>query len=211
MPAANHGKSPDEIEWAEPERQTRAVKEYLAALEAEVEPNPDRKPPKVISPSDPWLTVGSADSTLMTRSQGVPSGYDHRAETHRIGSFDHQSADPSSPPPTQWSHESPESLFGDILKPFSTASVIRVTSTLSRSLPLCARPRTCGRAAITDAMCHNRPQCSVIRSLGWHGSAEPVLYWSSSKTHFCRVRSALTAAALQSGWKGFRFRSLLKS
>ncbi|MBR1280202.1 IS1182 family transposase [Bradyrhizobium sp. AUGA SZCCT0283] len=48
-----HGKAPDAIEWAEPERQTRAVKEYLAALEAEVEPNPDRKPPKVISPSDP--------------------------------------------------------------------------------------------------------------------------------------------------------------
>jgi IS5 family transposase len=38
---------------AEPDRQTRAVKEYLAALEAESEPNPDRKPPKVISPSDP--------------------------------------------------------------------------------------------------------------------------------------------------------------
>ena len=48
-----HGKAPDEIVWSEPERQTRAVKEYLAALEAEVEPNPDRKPPKVISPSDP--------------------------------------------------------------------------------------------------------------------------------------------------------------
>ena len=48
-----HGKAPDEIEWAEPERQTRAVKEYLAALQAETEPNPDRKPPKVISPSDP--------------------------------------------------------------------------------------------------------------------------------------------------------------
>src|SRR6267154_1121574 len=48
-----HGKAPDEIEWAEPERQTRAVKEYLAALEAEVEPNPDRKHPKVISPSEP--------------------------------------------------------------------------------------------------------------------------------------------------------------
>ena len=44
---------PDEIVWAEPERQTRAVKEYLAALDAEAEPNPDRKPPKVISPSDP--------------------------------------------------------------------------------------------------------------------------------------------------------------
>ena len=48
-----HGKAPDEIEWALPERQTRAVKEYLAALEAEIEPNPDRQPPKVISPSDP--------------------------------------------------------------------------------------------------------------------------------------------------------------
>jgi len=47
------GKAPDEIEWAEPERQTRAVKEYLAALQAETEPNPDRKPPKLISPSDP--------------------------------------------------------------------------------------------------------------------------------------------------------------
>jgi transposase len=47
------GKASDEIAWAEPERQTRAVKEYLAALEAETEPNPDRKLPKVISPSDP--------------------------------------------------------------------------------------------------------------------------------------------------------------
>ena len=48
-----HGKTPDEIKWAEPERQTRAVKEYLVALEAAGDPNPDRKPPKVISPSDP--------------------------------------------------------------------------------------------------------------------------------------------------------------
>ena len=48
-----HGKAPDEIVWAEPERQTRAVREYLAGLEAENEPNPDRKTPKVISPSDP--------------------------------------------------------------------------------------------------------------------------------------------------------------
>ena len=39
--------------WAEPERQTRAVKEYLAALEAEAEPNPDREPAKAISTSDP--------------------------------------------------------------------------------------------------------------------------------------------------------------
>ena len=48
-----HGKAPDEIAWAEPERQTRAVKEYLAALQADAEANPDRRPPKVISPSDP--------------------------------------------------------------------------------------------------------------------------------------------------------------
>jgi transposase len=48
-----HGKAPDEIRWVEPERQTRAVKEYLAALQADAEANPDRKPPKVISPSDP--------------------------------------------------------------------------------------------------------------------------------------------------------------
>src|SRR4030081_2585123 len=38
---------------AQPARQTRAVKEYLSGLEAEAELNPDRKPPKVISPSDP--------------------------------------------------------------------------------------------------------------------------------------------------------------
>jgi transposase len=48
-----HGKTPDEIVWAEPERRTRAVKEYLNGLDADATPNPDRKPPKVISPSDP--------------------------------------------------------------------------------------------------------------------------------------------------------------
>jgi IS5 family transposase len=48
-----HGKAPDEIAWAQPERQTRAVKEYLAGLDVDAQPNPDRKPPKVISPSDP--------------------------------------------------------------------------------------------------------------------------------------------------------------
>jgi len=53
MPAATTARRRNEIEWSDPERQTRAVKEYIAALEAETEPNPDRKPPKVISPSDP--------------------------------------------------------------------------------------------------------------------------------------------------------------
>jgi len=48
-----HGKAPEELDWTEKQRQKRAVAEYLVALEGESEPNPDRKPPKVISPSDP--------------------------------------------------------------------------------------------------------------------------------------------------------------
>jgi len=48
-----HGKAPDELDWTEKQRQVRAVAEYLSALDEAAEPNPDRKPPKVISPSDP--------------------------------------------------------------------------------------------------------------------------------------------------------------
>jgi hypothetical protein len=48
-----HGKAPEELEWTEKQRQTRAVVEYLAALDETAEPNPDRKIPKVISPSGP--------------------------------------------------------------------------------------------------------------------------------------------------------------
>jgi hypothetical protein len=48
-----HGKAPEELDWSEKQRQTRAIAEYLAALDEAVEPNPDRKVPKVISPSDP--------------------------------------------------------------------------------------------------------------------------------------------------------------
>src|ERR1700681_2597573 len=47
-----HGKAPDEIDWSEPERQTRAVAEFLGALDDE-DPDADRKVPKVISPVDP--------------------------------------------------------------------------------------------------------------------------------------------------------------
>ncbi len=46
------GKAPDEIDWTQSGRQSRAVAEYLASLEQE-EPNSDRKSPKVISLSDP--------------------------------------------------------------------------------------------------------------------------------------------------------------
>src|SRR3979411_2364260 len=65
-----HGKAPDELDWSDAQRQTRAVAEYLARLEAEAQvqeggnsrgagsdgkptAKPDRNPPKVISPSDP--------------------------------------------------------------------------------------------------------------------------------------------------------------
>ena len=47
-----HGKTPDEIDWSLPERQTRAAEEFLAGLDDE-DPDANRKPPKVISPVDP--------------------------------------------------------------------------------------------------------------------------------------------------------------
>jgi Transposase DDE domain len=47
-----HGKAPGEIDWSAPERQTRAVAEFLTALDDE-DADADRKPPKVISPVDP--------------------------------------------------------------------------------------------------------------------------------------------------------------
>src|ERR1700747_2727971 len=69
-PSRYHVKAPDELDWIDAQRQKRAVAEYLAGLEAEAQEQegkdhrgggsdgtpttkPDRKPPKVISPSDP--------------------------------------------------------------------------------------------------------------------------------------------------------------
>jgi hypothetical protein len=42
-----HGKVPDEIDWSVPERQSRAVTEFLSGL-ADEDPDADRKLPKVI-------------------------------------------------------------------------------------------------------------------------------------------------------------------
>jgi len=47
-----HGQAPDEIDWSTPERQTRAVAEFLSSFDDE-NPEADRKLPKVISPTDP--------------------------------------------------------------------------------------------------------------------------------------------------------------
>jgi hypothetical protein len=47
-----HGKAPDEIDWSAPELQTRAVVEFLTAID-DNDADADRKLPKVISPTDP--------------------------------------------------------------------------------------------------------------------------------------------------------------
>jgi transposase len=47
-----HGKVPDEIDWSVPELQTRAAAEFLGGLDDD-DPHANRKPPKLISPSDP--------------------------------------------------------------------------------------------------------------------------------------------------------------
>src|SRR3984957_3214628 len=77
------GKTPEEIEWAEPDRRTRAVKEYLAALEAEIEPNPDRKPPKVISPSDPCSASTAKADKRVQFGYGLNYLIDHRQRGDR--------------------------------------------------------------------------------------------------------------------------------
>src|SRR5207344_3618100 len=47
-----HGVTPEEADWSAPERQARAVAEFLGAIDDD-DPTTDRKPPKVISLSDP--------------------------------------------------------------------------------------------------------------------------------------------------------------
>jgi transposase len=47
-----HGQAPGEIDWSTPERQTRAVAEFLSSFDDDYR-EADRKRPKVISPTDP--------------------------------------------------------------------------------------------------------------------------------------------------------------
>ncbi len=54
-PAGITARPPDEIDWSAPERQTRAVAEFLAGAIDDDDPTADRKPPKVISPKRPVL------------------------------------------------------------------------------------------------------------------------------------------------------------
>ena len=48
-----HGRAPEEIDWSAVEKPSRAVREYLDALDRAAAPEEGRTPPKVISPSDP--------------------------------------------------------------------------------------------------------------------------------------------------------------
>src|SRR6201981_3330954 len=81
-----HGKAPGELDWTDTQRQKRAVAEYLAGLEVEAQlqkdgdsrdggsdgkptAKPDRKQPKVISPSDP------SSAWTAQPNKRVPFGY----------------------------------------------------------------------------------------------------------------------------------------
>ena len=88
-----HGKTPGEIDWSVPERQTRAAAEFLAGLDDE-DPDADHKPPKPISPSDPcsaWTAKANKpvqfgygsiiSSTSRTRSLSTSSPRPHAALT----------------------------------------------------------------------------------------------------------------------------------
>src|ERR1700731_13194 len=71
------GKAPDEIDWSAPERQTRAVAEFLGALDDE-DPNADRKLPKVISPVDP------CSAWTAKANKRVQFGYAQLPDRHRV-------------------------------------------------------------------------------------------------------------------------------
>src|SRR6202048_3073713 len=66
-----HGKAPGEIDWVAPQRQTRAVAEFLTGLD---DADADRKPPKVISNRNSRVIVSPrafAVFRLMTNSKLV--------------------------------------------------------------------------------------------------------------------------------------------
>ena len=96
-----HGKAPDELDWTDAQRQKRAVAEYLAGLDAEAHKDdttgtnpdegshgkPDRKTPKVISPSDPssaWTAKANKRVQFMNGEQGRQR---RLAELNRIGRY----------------------------------------------------------------------------------------------------------------------------
>ena len=64
------GVPPEEADWSAPERQTRAVAEFLGAIDDD-DPTADRKLPKVISLSDPcsaWTAKGEQACAVRLRA-----------------------------------------------------------------------------------------------------------------------------------------------
>src|SRR5205809_5185538 len=72
-----HGKAPGEIDWSAPERQTRAVAEFLTAVDDE-DADADRKPPKVVSPVDP------CSAWTAKANKGVQFGYGLKPDRHQV-------------------------------------------------------------------------------------------------------------------------------
>src|SRR5438034_8876522 len=72
-----HGKAPGEIDWSAPERQTRAVAEFLTAVDDE-DADADRKPPKVVSPVDP------CSAWTAKANKRVQFGYGLKPDRHQV-------------------------------------------------------------------------------------------------------------------------------
>src|SRR5437870_6684512 len=72
-----HGKVPGEIDWSAPERQTRAVAEFLTAVDDE-DADADRKPPKVVSPVDP------CSAWTAKANKRVQFGYGLKPDRHQV-------------------------------------------------------------------------------------------------------------------------------
>lgn len=70
-----HGIEPETLDWSAVERPSRAVRQYLEALDGAEELEAGRKAPKVISPSDPasaW--TAKANKRLQSYPLGVEQG-----------------------------------------------------------------------------------------------------------------------------------------
>ena len=76
------GVPPEEADWSAPERQTRAVAEFLGAIDDD-DPTTDRKPPKVISLSDPCSAWTAKANKRVQFGYGlIPSPIDQNPCAH---------------------------------------------------------------------------------------------------------------------------------
>jgi transposase len=80
-----HGKAPDEIDWSLPERQTRAVAEFLTALDDE-DPDADRKLPKAISGRPMFSVDGQGQQARAIRLRAQLPNRHRECDYRRCGS-----------------------------------------------------------------------------------------------------------------------------